>query len=1100
MSTFRGSRIPVNPRKPTQFPRLHTSHERIPIFMIQDKDASTPCDGRHVKYRRNTNVLTQKKTGGKRIMGNQGMTNWKFRHVSCYRVNPRCGAVRRHRARRERRWKNDFSSNTSYKPVVDTPQVLVAGDTAILEFTYMAFDDNDTPGFPADDTPINMNGGRVRLNIEANWKFGVGAITSIMDDKTPLYLAGARLREGQEPPVTGIRGPIPKDSRNQRRIHLTLDGDNVTWIEVDLDATAWNIDRTDTTRALTITLGTADAGIAVPIPASLKPSAGIPYQSYWFGVASAAAGSSPTSLGSYKVADSSLPVPPRPIIRVGNIASGTTAITPSANPATSYIDDEGNFVVRFTALGPIYDVDVDNDGVGNDDINARIVVTLPANNVLASTSTADPVPSIPQTIAPRASGYVSVRTLGGVTPVRPDVQIVGNNEVTIDFKTMNKDGVIELTYHDVKVAAATVAGANIFTGTVASNTNSPVLFGGAGVTQAREGSGTVKINTSAVEIDTYQSSITITYTAAADIEGAYLIVQIPTGAFKMPDRNPITTEDDTTFIDLVLRNADAERVNEHATAPYGDVTPVRSGDITQELINDGTAILWGPLALKKDRTFVGTIRRVRITETTGTYAWTAHLVIPDDEGRPSGVPNAGDASEISVDPLYVLQAEQNPIDPDVTFEITEAVALPLSTAGATDTLRTAGPGGFGYYDAAGRYRITFKFTAVRTPIKDGVVTVDLPDGWSPPKTDKGVLGYTMETYAKEWTDDDVIPDPQAPVLAVSGQKITITKLDLDRVGEDNTNAPNSITIVYGQASSPADAETDDMLGALAQADAGDEVIKTTFDVGGGNTIRPSPSNEISLTVGNVAAGSGTATIRPSSVEAGSVVSVTVAYKAQGTMDGGQVVLQMPDGWGDLQKDDADEENYVQVTASGGTVGEWFTNEDVVDVNLGTFDENDTVRFALTNVVAQPSNLGVANFTIYSAGKAGETLSLVVGEEPPDGAYTNVGTDLSKLLGRVYRTDCLDDGVAPEPDDYNGLLRVAVTGGGDGSGTVEVDIVDSEQGSGIYIVINDDGEEEEQDIPQLHAGDGASAYLRFTYTPIETIIDGELKFIRPFGMG
>ena len=78
MSTFRGSRIPANPRKPTQFPRLHTFHERIPIFMIQEKDASAPCDERHVKYRRNTNVLTQKKTGGKRIMGNQGMTNWKF--------------------------------------------------------------------------------------------------------------------------------------------------------------------------------------------------------------------------------------------------------------------------------------------------------------------------------------------------------------------------------------------------------------------------------------------------------------------------------------------------------------------------------------------------------------------------------------------------------------------------------------------------------------------------------------------------------------------------------------------------------------------------------------------------------------------------------------------------------------------------------------------------------------------------------------------------------------------------------------------------------------------------------------------------------------
>ena len=46
--------------------------------MIQEKDASAPCDERHVKYRRNTNPLTQKNTGGKRIMGNQGAKNWKL--------------------------------------------------------------------------------------------------------------------------------------------------------------------------------------------------------------------------------------------------------------------------------------------------------------------------------------------------------------------------------------------------------------------------------------------------------------------------------------------------------------------------------------------------------------------------------------------------------------------------------------------------------------------------------------------------------------------------------------------------------------------------------------------------------------------------------------------------------------------------------------------------------------------------------------------------------------------------------------------------------------------------------------------------------------
>ena len=48
--------------------------------MIQEKDASPPGDERHDRSKNisNVNLSTQKKTGGKLIMGNQGMTNWKF--------------------------------------------------------------------------------------------------------------------------------------------------------------------------------------------------------------------------------------------------------------------------------------------------------------------------------------------------------------------------------------------------------------------------------------------------------------------------------------------------------------------------------------------------------------------------------------------------------------------------------------------------------------------------------------------------------------------------------------------------------------------------------------------------------------------------------------------------------------------------------------------------------------------------------------------------------------------------------------------------------------------------------------------------------------
>ena len=46
--------------------------------MMEQTDASKQSDERHVKNRRNTNFLTQKKTGGNSIMGNQGTKNWKL--------------------------------------------------------------------------------------------------------------------------------------------------------------------------------------------------------------------------------------------------------------------------------------------------------------------------------------------------------------------------------------------------------------------------------------------------------------------------------------------------------------------------------------------------------------------------------------------------------------------------------------------------------------------------------------------------------------------------------------------------------------------------------------------------------------------------------------------------------------------------------------------------------------------------------------------------------------------------------------------------------------------------------------------------------------
>ena len=72
----------------------------------------------------------------------------------------------------------------------------------------------------------------------------------------------------------------------------------------------------------------------------------------------------------------------------------------------------------------------------------------------------------------------------------------------------------------------------------------------------------------------------------------------------------------------------------------------------------------------------------------------------------------------------------------------------------------------------------------------------------------------------------------------------------------------------------------------------------------------------------------------------------------------------------------------------------------------------------------------------------------------------------------------------------------MTGGEGGSGTASKEIASSQAGPSSYQVVVD-GKAETQIISQVHAGD-ESTYIRFTYTPVETIENGALKFIVPDG--
>ena len=263
----------------------------------------------------------------------------------------------------------------------------------------------------------------------------------------------------------------------------------------------------------------------------------------------------------------------------------------------------------------------------------------------------------------------------------------------------------------------------------------------------------------------------------------------------------------------------------------------------------------------------------------------------------------------------------------------------------------------------------------------------------------------------------------------------------------------------------------------SQATPADTPIKIT------GYFRPSPSGSlpsagtVEIDVTQVQDGYGEATIKATAANAPTVKAgsnnnqIIVEFTAVGTMDSGAVSLEKPTGWGDFQDDDAKQANYVEVRVVGGRGKlEQPVNvtPDIVVARLETFAPNAKLRFTYGNAEVQ-SDIGHAEFTIKSNGGGDRSFALVRGTERTAAEQE----ETPEPFGAVYRDD---------PD--GGILRVEVTGADDGSGSAEVTIEDTQQGEAEY----PDNVEERR----IHAGD-TGTYLLFTYTPTETIENGQLKF-------
>ena len=441
--------------------------------MIQEKDASAPCDERHNRSKKisNVNLSTQKKTGGKPIMGIQGMTNWKFTAFLTIALMLVAGLF----SSTAMAAANDGHGTMSVAVTAtngmfdstNTPNILFANEAAhTVTFTYTATAD--------------MNGGMVRVMIPGdNWKFPKANVTVTITGDSEALTAAAN---------TGDRLVFAGADDALTSIAVKLDGD---WTDGD---------------ALTI----ATTGVTSAIPRSLYvPPTGLPYREYTFTTTTMAKDGVHRRLlipdddpATADVDESD--VDPQPKIRVGNVQSGRGTI--KVSPIVYQGEADRNIQLTFTAAGPMYD---------SGDIDSEVVITIPTG--LGTAADTFPAP-MPQTQTANGDEFVSVsRVTGSVQFANPNQRIIADPAaatVTIDITRMEYNATVTLSYRKVDVDPALSANA-AFTANSESGSSTPaaVTFDpAADHVRLIAGSGEIKIAPEIVAMDS-RRNLTFTYKA-----------------------------------------------------------------------------------------------------------------------------------------------------------------------------------------------------------------------------------------------------------------------------------------------------------------------------------------------------------------------------------------------------------------------------------------------------------------------------------------------------------------------------------------------------------------------------------------------------------
>ena len=467
---------------------------------------------------------------------------------------------------------------------------------------------------------------------------------------------------------------------------------------------------------------------------------------------------------------------------------------------------------------------------------------------------------------------------------------------------------------------------------------------------------------------------------------------------------------------IVLDPEADEMLQTDSSTEYGYVT----GSMNPSVVDDRMAIMWTNIDLKKGKTVKATIKRVNITAEVDEYPWDVYI---SPTATMKALVPLRDDGNVDGDELPVLSVTRT-AGASVKFEVVEG----------HEVLRAG----------ADNATIKFRFTAEDTTIRDGRVSLTIPSALgSAPTITKKVPGRV-----KVEIEGGTLAADQADKPGISGRTVNIgiKRLDVD----------GTVEVTYGRTD-------DDGKAAVLSDVSGDVNVTGTFRTSANASTRT--AGTVTLTIGNIMDGTGMAVLSPSSLEAGSshrVVEVT--FTAAGTMDGGNVSLEIPAGWGDVQSTDPTQRNYVSVRGDGITSEPNTDGGRRIIAALGKLAAGDSFRFIIgsgtggaNNGVEVQDTVGFADFTIKSDGD-GDTVYAAI-------ASTLEFKDREKIrnpdkTGKIYK-------------DAAGILKTKVTSALDGTGMVTVEPV------------------------EVRAAD-ANVRLVFTYTPTQTIEDGALKLTVPSG--